>query len=74
MKARATIQCRAKLSKGGLRRLDWVRSVLNRLYNMDRDHNAAINILRAGVSALGAGTWADGPSVAPELCTGRPDG
>ena len=33
MKARATIQCRAKLSKGGLRRLDWVRSILNRLYN-----------------------------------------
>ena len=40
----------------------------------DRDHNAAINILRAGVTALGAGTWADGPSVAPELCTGRPGG
>ena len=41
---------------------------------MDRDDNAAINILRAGVSALGAGTWADGPSVALELCTGRPCG
>ncbi len=41
---------------------------------MDRDHNAAINILRAGVSALGAGTWGSGPSVAPELCTGRPGG
>ena len=36
---------------------------------MDRDHNAALNILRAGVIALGAGTWASGPSVAPELCT-----
>ena len=41
---------------------------------MDRDHNAAINILRAGVSALGAGTWGSGPSVAPELCTGKPSG
>ena len=35
---------------------------------MDRDHNAALNILRAGVLALGAETWASGPSVAPELC------
>ncbi len=34
---------------------------------MDRDHNAALNILRAGVLALGAETWASGPSVAPEL-------
>ena len=33
MKAHATIQCRAKLSKGGIRRLDGVRSILNRLYN-----------------------------------------
>lgn len=33
MKACVTIQCRANLSKGGLRRLDWVKSVLNRLYN-----------------------------------------
>lgn len=32
MKARVTIQCRAKLSKCGLRRLDWVKSVLNRFY------------------------------------------
>ena len=36
---------------------------------MDRDHDAALNILRAGVLALGAETWASGPSVAPELCT-----
>lgn len=36
---------------------------------IDRDYNAEINILRAGVTALGAGTWAGGPSVAPELCT-----
>ena len=35
---------------------------------MDRDHNAALNILRAGVLALGAETWANRPSVAPELC------
>ena len=34
---------------------------------MDRDHNAALNILRAGVVALGAETWADRPSVSPEL-------
>ena len=34
---------------------------------MDRDHNAAINILAAGVSAAGGGTWADRPSVPPEL-------
>lgn len=34
---------------------------------MDRDHNAALNILRAGNIALGAGTWASRPSVAPEL-------
>ena len=34
---------------------------------MDRDHNAAINILAAGVSAAGGGTWADRPSVSPEL-------
>ena len=33
MKVHATIQCRAKLSKGGIRRLDGVRSILNRLYN-----------------------------------------
>ena len=33
MKGHATIQCRAKLSKGGIRRLDRVRSILNRLYN-----------------------------------------
>ena len=33
MKVHATIQCRAKLSKGGIRRLDRVRSILNRLYN-----------------------------------------
>ncbi len=33
MKGHATIQCRAKLSKGGIRRLDGVRSILNRLYN-----------------------------------------
>ena len=35
---------------------------------MDRDHNAALNILRAGVLALGAETWASGPNVAPERC------
>ncbi len=34
---------------------------------MDRDHNAALNILRAGNIALGAETWANRPSVAPEL-------
>ena len=34
---------------------------------MDRDHNAALNILRAGNIALGAETWASRPSVAPEL-------
>ncbi len=34
---------------------------------MDRDHNAALNILRAGVLALGSETWANRPSVAPEL-------
>ena len=33
MKVCATFQCRAKVSKGGLRRLDRVRSILNRLYN-----------------------------------------
>ncbi len=34
---------------------------------MDRDHNAALNILRAGDIALGAETWANRPSVAPKL-------
>ena len=34
---------------------------------MDRDHNAAINILAAGVSAAGDSTWAGRPSVSPEL-------
>ena len=33
MKVHTTFQCRAKMSKGGLRRVDWIRSVLNRLYN-----------------------------------------
>ena len=33
---------------------------------MDRDVNAAINILAAGVLAAGAQTWAVGPCVAPE--------
>ena len=33
MISHATFQCRAKLSKNGVRRLDWIRSVLNRLYN-----------------------------------------
>ena len=33
----------------------------------DRDANAAMNILPAGVIAAGAQTWAAGPSVAPEL-------
>ncbi len=33
---------------------------------MDRDVNAAINILAAGVLAAGASTWAAGPGVAPE--------
>ncbi|MYK12084.1 MAG: IS200/IS605 family element transposase accessory protein TnpB, partial [Acidobacteriia bacterium] len=32
----------------------------------DRDVNAAINILAAGVIAAGASTWATGPCVAPE--------
>ena len=32
----------------------------------DRDVNAAMNILAAGVIAAGAGTWAAGPCVAPE--------
>ncbi len=32
----------------------------------DRDVNAAINILAAGVIAAGASTWAAGPCVAPE--------
>ena len=30
--------------------------------------NAALNILAAGVIALGGQTWAVGPCVAPELC------
>ena len=34
---------------------------------MDRDHNAAINILAAGVSAAGDSTWGGSPSVSPEL-------
>jgi transposase len=34
---------------------------------MDRDHNAALNILRAGVLALGTGTYLVGESVVPEL-------
>ncbi len=33
---------------------------------LDRDVNAAINILAAGVLAAGASTWAAGPGVAPE--------
>ena len=33
----------------------------------DRDWNAAANILAAGAIAAGAGTWGDGPGVAPEL-------
>ena len=33
MESHATFQCRAKLSKNGVRRLDWIRFVLNRLYN-----------------------------------------
>ena len=33
---------------------------------MDRDHNAALNILRAGVVALGSVTRVIGPSVLPE--------
>ncbi len=33
---------------------------------IDRDVNAAINILAAGVLAAGALTWANGPGVAPE--------
>ena len=32
----------------------------------DRDVNAALNILAAGVIAAGAQTWAVGPCVAPE--------
>ncbi|MCY4597925.1 MAG: zinc ribbon domain-containing protein, partial [Bryobacterales bacterium] len=32
----------------------------------DRDLNAALNILAAGVIAAGAQTWAVGPCVAPE--------
>ena len=35
----------------------------------DRDVNAAINILAAGVIAAGALTWAVGPCVAPEPYT-----
>ena len=41
---------------------------------MDRDHNAAINVLRAGVSALGARTWGSSPSVVSELCASKPLG
>lgn len=37
---------------------------------MDRDHNAAINILAAGVLAAGASTWAVTPCVAPEPYAG----
>ena len=33
MKKHSTFQCRAKLTKKGYRRLDWIRSRLNRLYN-----------------------------------------
>ncbi len=33
---------------------------------MDRDENAALNILRAGVLTLGAETWGVSPGVAPE--------
>jgi putative transposase len=33
---------------------------------MDRDENAALNILRAGVLTLGAETWGVSPCVAPE--------
>ncbi|MDE0104560.1 MAG: transposase [Bryobacterales bacterium] len=35
----------------------------------DRDVNAAINVLAAGVLAAGASTWAAGPCVAPEPYT-----
>ena len=37
---------------------------------MDRDQNAAINILAAGVLAAGASTWAVTPCVAPEPYAG----
>ena len=33
MKWHATYQCRARLTRNGYRRLDWIRSILNRLYN-----------------------------------------
>ena len=39
---------------------------------IDRDVNAAVNILAAGVLAAGASTWAIGPCVAPESCMGVP--
>ena len=39
-------------------------------YTEDRDVNAAINILAAGVKAAGASTWISGSCVAPEPCVG----
>ena len=51
MKGHATIQCRAKLSKGGIRRLDGVRSILNRLYNAAlEEHRTAWESEQRGVT------------------------